>query len=266
MNIPLQHQFNRATISYDQQAKIQRSMAHQLHQDIADYGPFSHLLEIGCGTGYSTRWLRDKYPTARIDALDLSPAMIAKAKQRCHNLSGLSFFVQDIEDDERLKESHLYDGIVSNATFQWLQQPQKTLDKLYQQLQPRGALMISTFGPKTFRELNEMFIQAENRHGLPHQKHQLSLVSSQEWGERFTKAGFQLLERKEELQRLSYSNCHHFLRSIRDMGANYTENQLSLGQMRKVLREVMTSYDEQYGQADGSVAVTYHLLHIYGRK
>lgn len=40
------------------------------------------VLEIGCGSGEGTRLILDKFGAARVDALDLDPAMVARARRR----------------------------------------------------------------------------------------------------------------------------------------------------------------------------------------
>jgi SAM-dependent methyltransferase len=42
----------------------------------------ARVLEIGCGPGYGTRLILDHFGAAHVDALDLDPAMIARARRR----------------------------------------------------------------------------------------------------------------------------------------------------------------------------------------
>ena len=42
----------------------------------------AHVLEIGCGPGYGTRLILEQFGAAHIDALDLDPAMITRARRR----------------------------------------------------------------------------------------------------------------------------------------------------------------------------------------
>nr|WP_221383100.1 class I SAM-dependent methyltransferase [Actinoplanes polyasparticus] len=40
------------------------------------------VLEIGCGPGYGTRLILEQFGAAHVDAIDLDPAMIARARRR----------------------------------------------------------------------------------------------------------------------------------------------------------------------------------------
>ncbi|GAA3228890.1 class I SAM-dependent methyltransferase [Pseudonocardia petroleophila] len=44
--------------------------------------PNARVLEVGCGAGYGTELILRRFAAARVDALDLDPAMIGRAKRR----------------------------------------------------------------------------------------------------------------------------------------------------------------------------------------
>lgn len=44
--------------------------------------PGAHAVEIGCGPGYGTRLILDGFRAAQVDAVDLDPGMIDKARRR----------------------------------------------------------------------------------------------------------------------------------------------------------------------------------------
>lgn len=48
----------------------------------------SQAVEIGCGSGYGTRMILDRFGAAQVDALDLDPDMVAKARRRLADRPG----------------------------------------------------------------------------------------------------------------------------------------------------------------------------------
>ncbi|WP_199808529.1 class I SAM-dependent methyltransferase [Streptomyces sp. NRRL S-146] len=44
--------------------------------------PGASAVEIGCGPGYGTKLILDRFGAARVDAVDLDPSMVAKARRR----------------------------------------------------------------------------------------------------------------------------------------------------------------------------------------
>ncbi|WP_100877372.1 class I SAM-dependent methyltransferase [Pseudonocardia alni] len=44
--------------------------------------PDARVLEVGCGAGYGTELILRRFAAARVDAIDLDPAMVTRAKRR----------------------------------------------------------------------------------------------------------------------------------------------------------------------------------------
>ncbi len=108
------------------------------------------IFEIGCGTGYYTRLLRERYRTARLKACDISARMVEVAREKLRD-EAIEFLVADAETlvlDER------FDLVTSNATLQWFEDLEAALKHCRNALNDGGLLAFSIFGPETFRELD----------------------------------------------------------------------------------------------------------------
>ena len=165
----LSKRFSEHAKTYDAYANVQKNMAKQL-VDLLPKKNANHrinILEIGCGTGYLTRLLVKTFPNAAITAVDLAPGMVEVAKGLTKE-DRVTFLCTDIEE-MALNEN--YDLIISNATFQWLNDLPATLEKLFTRLTAEGSLIFSTFGIDTFQELHRSYEQAK-------EKLQLSMDSS----------------------------------------------------------------------------------------
>jgi malonyl-CoA O-methyltransferase len=133
---------------YDKYASVQNLCARKLIDRITLDG-FRAILDVGCGTGNYTRFLKDKFPSARIRALDISPNMVEVAREKLG--SGQIEFI--VTDGEALDTGERFDLISSNATFQWFENLKETLLRYKGLLNERGVISFSIFGPDTFREL-----------------------------------------------------------------------------------------------------------------
>ena len=141
--------FSRHARLYDRYANVQRAAADALVAALPA-GERTNIFEIGCGTGYFTRLLREKFRTARLTACDFSESMIEIARQKPAN-EDVAFLVADAETmvlDDR------YDLIASNAALQWFEDLGGMLKKCRAALAEDGLLAFSIFGPETFRELD----------------------------------------------------------------------------------------------------------------
>lgn len=142
--------FSRYAHTYDSYADIQKRAATELLGFINHNG-FRKILEIGCGTGNYTMLLRDKFPGAKLQAIDFSPRMIEIASEKIkEDEAGFS-----VADAEKLNLGRDYDLITSNACFQWFEDLKSALRKYAGALNSGGCLAFSIFGAQTFKELKE---------------------------------------------------------------------------------------------------------------
>jgi len=237
----IRRRFDRAAAAYDIFSVVQRGMAERLVERI-ERQP-SSILDLGCGTGYLTALLHKRFPQAQIEAVDFAPAMIEQARLR---VPSAYFLTRDIEELELEPES--YDLIASNATIQWLTEPEQTLARFAGSLSPQGELQLSTFGPRTFWELDEVLAELGCERGL-------NLPPAQKWETLLAGAGISRIRTRSCEERFSYPDCAAFLRSVKSSGAGYTPHLLSPG----TLAEGMRRYDKRFSNGDG-VTVTYEIV------
>ncbi len=292
--------FDRHAEEYDRHIDVQPQMGSKLLGMIAKSGrkSFASVLEIGCGTGQLTLQLSSQFPRPeQLAAIDLSQAMIAKNKQRLGDKADFIRYVhadaeQLAEQLAREKPEH-YDLIVSNATFQWFNDPALTVQRYVQCLKPRGMLAFSTFGTETFRELHEAFRTAEAELGLGPSRHGQAYAPRELWFKAMLaqtdlsapatvdaanaevksdsplEMAFELPHAKllwrEELLQVYHPTVKHFLHRVKRIGAGNALEK-SGGESRSFNRRLLQRMEQIYTQThDGEkgIPATYHIC--YGR-
>lgn len=97
------------------------------------------ILDLGCGPGNSTAALVEHFPGAEVLGVDLSPAMLERARQDC---PGATFKQCDAGNCAELVALGSFDLVFSNAFLQWiplLSQP--VLLQRYEELVRPGGIM-----------------------------------------------------------------------------------------------------------------------------
>ena len=151
----IQTKFSRAADSYDNYAKVQFEVAQRL---AAKFPPaqaktgFKTILEIGCGTGNFTSLLADRFPGAKILALDFSPEMLSKARRKMQT-AAIELVCAEGERFLAKAPDRSFDLVVSNGSLQWFSDIDKTLADIARILSPRGTFHCSIFGPGSLLEL-----------------------------------------------------------------------------------------------------------------
>jgi malonyl-CoA O-methyltransferase len=244
----LKKRFNKAAATYDEYANVQKKMGDALINLLQVNSKPISILEIGCGTGYVTEKLLRLFPQSTITAVDLAPEMIAMARSRL-NSNRVTFICEDVE---QLRLDTTYNLIISNATFQWLNDVSQTLLRLHEVLRPGGNLLFTTFGEKTFYELHTVYEQA------------CQGITNKRMGQRFfTKSA--LKELCDAYDHLCISEAYYvehfptvyeFFHSVRKVGAT-NSNTGSYMQSPSLFRQVIALYEKQFGDY-GYIPATYH--------
>lgn len=135
---------------YDEAAAAQRIAADALALRIAAAGlrRGPRILELGCGTGFLTRALRDAIGPAGWTVSDIAPAMVDRARAAL-----------DLEADYRVIDGEAvdpalgrFDLIASSLAFQWFADLPGAVAALVARLEPGGLLGFSTMAADSFPE------------------------------------------------------------------------------------------------------------------
>lgn len=229
----VQKNFSRGSETYEEFAKVQKYMAKEL----INFGPLEgnvKILEIGSGTGILTRELLKKYPNSQITIMDISNKMLDKCKKEFG--FNLDYILADAETYEFLDK---YDLIISNATFQWFENLDKSIEKFREILNPKGEIIFSTFCKGTYEELSNSFLKVSPGH-----KYSQNFVDIRDlvnYGEIL----------KSEVYTEYYESLIDFLKAIKAIGA-----QSSLENKRILTKNILKKVEEVYLKGYGEISVS----------
>jgi tRNA (cmo5U34)-methyltransferase len=97
------------------------------------------VMDLGCGTGTITKLIKDSFPNAKIDCLDVSEKMLQMAEVKLKNCSEISFTVGDFNNFEF---TDTYDVIVSSLALHHLvteEEKRMFYSKIYSSLSNGGV-------------------------------------------------------------------------------------------------------------------------------
>lgn len=122
--------------------------------------PGARVLEIGCGSGYGTQLLLERY-VARVDAVDLDPAMIARAQRRLARFGDRVWLAQGSATDLRAAldaEDDSYDVVVDFGIVHHVPDWRAALDEVARVLRPSGKFVFEevtavALASRTYRRL-----------------------------------------------------------------------------------------------------------------
>ena len=142
--------FSRAAQSYDSVAALQRKVGQQLLAQLPTSIRPARWLDLGCGTGYFSRALGERFPASQGVALDIAEGMLQHARP----LGGAQQFVAG--DAERLPlQDQSCDLVFSSLALQWCADFPAVLSEAARVLRPDGVLAFSSLCVGTLQELRD---------------------------------------------------------------------------------------------------------------
>ena len=200
----------RAAASYDAVASLQREIGRQL----LGWAPEEHaldirrVLDVGAGTGHFSAALAERYPEARVIAVDLAEGMLRQAAKR---FSGWRV----VGDAESLPvASRSVDLVFSNVALQWASSAGAAFQEFHRVLRPGGRLLFTSFGPGTLRELREAWTQVDDH------THVNEFIAPDVFQAMLCEAGFVGISLHQEVRVLDYVDVFALMRELKGLGAS----------------------------------------------
>ena len=252
--------FSRAAPDYDAAAVLQREVCKRMLERL-DYIKIQpdRILDAGCGTGWGSRQLAQRYPAVQVLALDMALGMLNVSRdqlgwwQKLFSSSRHSYICADIEALPLAANS--VDMVWSNLTMQWCNDLPATFRELHRLIKTDGLLMFSTFGPDTLKELRSVF------QGVDGHSHTSRFIDMHDIGDMLTQTGFAEPVMDMEVITLTYSDVKSVMQDLRVIGAHNATAGRAQGMMGKeAWKQILEKY-ETY-RRDGKLPATFEI--VYG--
>lgn len=258
--------FGKAAASYEKFARLQKSVADNLLERIAELNLKPQVIvDVGSGTGYMARQLSQLFPNAQIYHLDSAFPMLQHAKQQV--TGRFSFFTQIKQHFICSDAAFLpiaerrVDLLVSNLMLQWCNDVNQVISEFARVLQPEGALFLSTFGLDTLQELRHSWAKIDEY------SHLNQFFDMHELGNILFQNGLINPVMDTEWTKRYYGDVKTLMHELKAIGAHNVTADRPRSLTGKGKLSQLTENYEQYRTMEGLPA-TYEIIygHARGRK
>ncbi|HEY3488066.1 MAG TPA: malonyl-ACP O-methyltransferase BioC [Gammaproteobacteria bacterium] len=251
--------FDRAAPAYEEAAVLQREVTTRLLERL-QYIKLKprHVLDLGAGTGTGTRALRRLYPQALVVPLDCSGGMLRQQESQLGFWGGLRNGGLGVCADAHSLpfRDRSFELVFSSLTLQWCDDLPRVWREIFRVLKPGGALVFSSLGPDTLKELRESWAAVD---GAPHVNQFLDMHHV---GDMLVHTGFADPVMDMEHITLTYKEVTELLKDIKRIGANTLIADVGRGLTGKSRIVAMQQAYAAYRSAEDLYPATYEI--VYG--
>jgi malonyl-CoA O-methyltransferase len=254
-NSLMQESFNASAGSYDHFSPVQEKMAHHLACVLKDRPTvFPRVFEIGCGTGHFSAHIMNDLRPDYVVFNDISRNMLDRCRMKIGAAAAKVTYLEADFEEHLFQET--YDGIFSNAVFQWFKSLPEVLERIHRGLTEGGTLAFTTLVHGTFCEMQQAFAKAYADENRPYRHHTLEFCREQDMAQSLQNAGFTLEYGSVTDEVAYFSHPLHFFKGVKAIGAaGFHKDVVSYATMKRMLAH----YQKLFAAADGRVPATYRI-------
>lgn len=242
--------FGAAAQRYDTHAALQRQVAAQLLDLLPESSTPQSMLDIGCGTGFCTEALQQRWPQAELLALDIAQPMLQATAQR---VSGVQLLCADAE--ALPLAAAVLDLVVSSLAIQWCRDYAQLFRELARVTRPGAAVLLSTFGPASLREVRAAWAAVDTY------THVNRFESADMLLQQARQAGFTCRLQRELLVE-EVASLQAISRSLKNIGAHNMNRTQARGLTSPRLFRAAAEHFAANAIAPGRIPLTWEIFHL----
>lgn len=233
--------FKKSFLTYTKNATVQKSMSEKLISKLIELkgNSYKRILEFGCGTGFLTKNMTERFNFEDLfinDIVEESLDKVEKFSDKTKKIYGDCEYI-DIPKDLNL--------IISNATFQWIEDFSSFVEKIGLSLASEGVFAFSTFEDGNLSQIKTLTEKSLNYY----KKEELENILGEK---------FKVIYSSTEVVDLEFDSAYDVLRHLKQSGVNsLSETKLT----RKMLMEFSDKYLELFSKND-KLILTYKPMYF----
>ena len=171
-----------------------------------------------------------------------------------------------VADSETLDlEEGAHDLVIHATGLHWANDPVGQLIQCKRSLKPDGLMMAATLGGQTLHELRSVLAQSEINLTGGLSPRVLPMGEIRDLGALLQRAGFALPVADSVPLTVTYRDCLHLMRDLRQMGeSNAMMSRQKTAPPRALFHDAALQYQDIFGDADNRVTATFELVFLTG--
>lgn len=247
----IRESFCEASVQYDVLASLHREIGRELTKKLKQIDNAQTILDVGMGTGWFTKRLKNFFSESTVVGMDFASGMIAQAQKQDSD-----FIIVQGNANALPFRNNSIDLITSNLAYQWIGDLSSGFKQCHNVLSSDGKLILTMFGYETLHELFDSL-----KKGLNDSK-QLPIVrlaKQDDIKDALNAAGFSNIHIDFEHIQVRFPDMMALIKWIKGIGANALKKDIFIG--KDLLKKANDYYDAHYKDRLGIYA-TFEVIWI----
>jgi malonyl-CoA O-methyltransferase len=257
--MPLEYEAIRKSFSavakqYDENAILQKEVLFRLLERLEDEQKLdaqlkpTHILDLGCGTGWAIPEIKNLFPGATISALDFSEAMLDQVT----GSKQVQLYCADVHDLPFADAS--VDIVFSNMLLHWTNE-QDVFSEVLRVLKPGGIMLMSCLGETTLVELKQAWLNVDKKN------HVHDFPALHRLGDDLLKKGYAEVVVNAEIITLTYKDVMALMKDIKASGGHNSNEGRDKGMMSVSKLKQLTDGYEIFRE-DERLPASYEIVYL----
>lgn len=217
--LQVRQRFNRFAHCYDQYAALSQEVVSRFldRLELIKIQPRC-IVELGCGTGELTVRLAQKFPEAKITAVDFSEAMLAQVERKLieNKISNVELMVADAESLPSSELNNFAEGsvdlVMTSLMLPWCNDLASVFLPVRYLLKEDGLFLFSSLGPDSLKNVRAAWAAVDS------DAHVQNFLDLHDVGDKMLAVGLADPVMDVERLSLSYASVDGLLRELQGMG------------------------------------------------
>ncbi len=250
--------FNDIANQYEVNAVLQKEVLFRLLERLDDEQKLdaklkpTHIVDLGCGTGWAIPEIIKLFPDCRISALDFSQAMLNEVPKN-NSVETIMGDVHDLPFDD-----NSVDVVFSNMVLHWSNE-QDVFSEAMRVLKPDGLLIMSCLGETSLVELKQAWLNVDKL------SHVHDFPALHNLGDDLLKKGFSEVVVNAEIITLTYKNIIALMKDIKASGGHHVNENRKKGLMSRSQMDLLEKGYEVFRE-EQRLPASYEIVYLRAKK
>lgn len=155
--------FSETASDYDGAVRFNIEGAQRLVMSIP-HGVYDDVLDVGCGTGWATQALIDRFHPRRVTGIDPSEGMLDQFREKLGGIAGIGITLHQAGVEDMPVSDASFDLVICSMAYHWFQHRWAAAEQMARAMKPGAILAILCSGKGGEQSYRDIIADVEPIH------------------------------------------------------------------------------------------------------